>query len=72
MKTIRYLKDDNEENKKNKWTKKCPIKQKLKFENYKQHLEANELETKINQLENKKADVDSLIENHKEYLKRIN
>ena len=34
-----HLTDDNGENKKSKGTKKCVIKQKRKFEDYKYHLE---------------------------------
>ena len=32
-------------------TKKCPIKQKLKFEDYKNYLEANKLEKEVNYFE---------------------
>ena len=35
-----YLKDNNDEDKKAKGTKKCVIKRKLKFEDYKNCLEA--------------------------------
>ena len=41
-----YLTDDNNENEK-KGTKKCVIKQKLKFEDYKHYLEVIQLENKI-------------------------
>ena len=44
--------------KKAKGTKECVIKRKLKFEDYKNCLEATQLENKINQLEN-----------HKEFIK---
>ena len=47
-KTYSYLIDDSSENKKGKDTKKCVIKRKLKFENYKSCLEATQLENKIN------------------------
>ena len=47
-KTYSYLIDDNNEDKKAKGTKKCVIKRKLKFENYKNCLEATQLENKIN------------------------
>ena len=40
-------------NKKGKGKKKCVIKRKLKFENYKNCLEATHLENKINHLEQK-------------------
>ena len=39
-KTCSQLIDDNSEDKKAKDTKKCLIKRKLKFENYKNYLEA--------------------------------
>ena len=39
-KTYNYLKGDNDEDKKRKLTKKCIIKIKLKFKNYKNCLEA--------------------------------
>ena len=50
-KTYSYLTDDNNENKKLKWTEKCIIKRKLKFEDHKQCLEANQLENEISKLE---------------------
>ena len=40
VKTYNYLADDNNENKKAKGTKKCIIKRKLKFEDYKSCLQA--------------------------------
>ena len=40
-------------------TKKCVIKRKLKFENYKNFLEATQLENKINYLEKNKISIDS-------------
>ena len=49
-KTYSYLIDDGSENKKAKGTKKCVIKIKLKFENYKNCLEATQLDNKINYL----------------------
>ena len=39
-------------------TKACVIKRKLKFENYKNFLEATQLENKINHLEKIKSDID--------------
>ena len=60
-----YLRDDNDENKKAKGTKKCVVKRKLKFEDYNHCLEATQLENKINQLEKTKVAIDSLEENHK-------
>ena len=49
-KTYSYLIDDGSEDKKAKGTKKCVIKRKLKFENYKNCLEATQLENKTNHL----------------------
>ena len=45
-----YLIDAGSEDKKAKGTKKCLIKRKLKFENYKSCLEATQLDNKINHL----------------------
>ena len=47
-KTYSYLIDDGREDKKAKGTKKCVIKKTLKFENYKNCLEATQLQNKIN------------------------
>ena len=58
-KTYSYLIDDGREEKKAKGTKKCEIKRKLKFVNYKNCLEATLLENKINYLKNK-IDIDNL------------
>ena len=46
--------------KKTKDTKKCPIKGKLKFENYKNCLEGTQPENKINYLEKNNINIDSL------------
>ena len=53
VKTYSYLKDKNDKDKKAKGTKKCIIKSKLKFEDYKSCLEAVQIENKINHLEKK-------------------
>ena len=45
-----YFIDDGSKDKKAKGTKMCVIKRKLKFENYKNCLEATQLENKINHL----------------------
>ena len=58
--------------KKAKDTKKCVIKRKLKFQDYKNCLEAAQLERKINYLIKKDIDIDSLKEDQKEFLKIIN
>ena len=68
-KTYSYLKDNNEENKKAKGTKKCVIKRKLKFQDYKNCLEAAQIKRKIRYLRKKKFDVDSLKEDKKEFVK---
>ena len=52
-KTYNYLLDDGSENKKARGTKKYVIKRKLKFEYYKNCLEATPIENKINYLEKK-------------------
>ena len=52
-KTYSYLKDNNDEDKKAKGTKKCVIKRRLKFQNYINCLEAAQIERKIKYLENK-------------------
>ena len=44
----------NDEDKKAKDTKKCVIKRKLKFKDYKKCLKASQIENKINHLEKKK------------------
>ena len=64
-KTYSYLKDNKTQGTKAKGTKKCVIKRKLKFQDYKNCLEAAEIENKINHLEKNKFDVDSL----KEFIK---
>ena len=72
VKTYSYLIDDGTEDKKAKRTKKCVIKRKLKFENYKNCLEATQLENKINYLEKNKIHIDSIkefIKNNKSILK---
>ena len=58
-KTYSYLKDNNDEDKKAKG--RSVIKRKLKFEDYKNCLEAAQIENKINNLEKNKIDVDSLM-----------
>ena len=58
---------DIDENKKAKGAKKRVIK-KIKLENCEHCLEVTQLEKKKNQLENK-TDLDSLRENHEEFIK---
>ena len=55
--------------KKQKVQKKCVLKRKLKFKDYKKCLKASEIENKINYGENKKIDVDCLKEDKKDFLK---
>ena len=64
-KTYSYLIDGGREDKKEKGTKKCIIKRKIKFENC---LEVTHLENKINYLEKNEIDIDSIKENHKEFI----
>ena len=71
-KTYSYLIDDGSGDKKEKCTKKCAIKTKLKFEKHESFLEAAPLENKINHLEKNKTDVHSLKKHHKEFIKTIN
>ena len=56
QKTCSYLIDDSRKDKKAKGTKRCVIKTKLKFENYKSCLETTQLERKINYPEKNKID----------------
>ena len=51
---------------------KCVIKRKLKFENYKNCLEATQLEKKISHLEKNKTDIDSLKKDHKVFISNNN
>ena len=55
--------------KKQKGTKKCVVKRKLKFENYKNLLEATQLESKRNHLENNEIHLHSLKKDYKEFIK---
>ena len=74
-KTYSYLIHDGSEDKKAKGTKKFVAKRELKFENYKNCLEATELENKINHLEKNKIDIDGFFcykRKHKEFIKTIN
>ena len=70
-KTYSYLTDDNDENKKPECRKKYVIKRKLKFKNYKSCLQATQFENQIDYLENNKLVLDSVKENHKEFMKKI-
>ena len=59
-KAYSYLKENNDEDKKARGTKKCVLKRKLNFQDYKNCLEAAQIENEINHLEKKKIEVDSL------------
>ena len=63
-----YIIDNNREDKKAKGTKKCVIKRKLNLENYKNCLEATELENKKNYLKKIKLTL-IVLKNHKEFTK---
>ena len=58
VKTYSYLIDDGSEDRKAKGTKKCVIKRKLKFENYKNCLETTQLDNKTKHLEKNKINID--------------
>ena len=64
-----YLTDYNDKGIKTQSTKKYVIKEKLQLKDYKNCLEATQPENKVNQLQKNKVDVDSLGENHKEFIK---
>ena len=69
VKTYSYLIDDGNEDKKEKDTTKCVIKRKLKFENYKNCLEATQPDNKINYLEKNEINVYNLKKDHKKFIK---
>ena len=52
-KAYSYLIDDGSQDKKSKSTKKCVIKRKFKFQNYRNCLQATQLKNKMNYLEKK-------------------
>ena len=66
-KIYNYLIDSGSEDKTAKGSKKCVIK-KLKFENYKNCLEATQLENNINHLEKNEINIDSFKKDHKEFI----
>ena len=59
-KTYNYLINDGSEDEKSKVTRKCAVKRKLKFENYKNCLRVTQLENKIKHLEKTKINIDSI------------
>ena len=66
-----YLKDNNDEDKKAEGIKKCAIKRKLKFQDYENNLEADQIENKINHFLKNEIDADNVKEfvNNKVILK---
>ena len=66
---LKYLTDDSYENKKAKIKKECAVKRTLKLEDYKVYIEATQLENKLKELEKNNVDLESLSENHKEFIK---
>ena len=67
-KTYSCLIDDDSKDKKAKGTKMFVIK-KLKFEDYKNCLEATQLENRLNQMEKTKVNTENLTDNHNEFIK---
>ena len=61
-KTYSYLKDNNDEDKKAKGIRKCVIKRKPKFRDYKKYRKASRIEKIMNYLEKKEIDADSFKE----------
>ena len=59
-KTYSYLKENNDENKKVKGTKKCVIKRGLRIKDYNNCLRASQIENIINYLVKKEFGVDCL------------
>ena len=69
-KTYSYLNDNNDEDRKAKSTETCVMKRKLKFEDCKNCLQPAQIERKINYLEEKKIDVDSLEQDKNKFVKK--
>ena len=67
-KTYSYLKDDSSKDNKAKGTKKCVMKRKLKFENYKNCLETTLLDNKLNYLKQNEISIDSFKKDHEEFI----
>ena len=59
VKVYSYLIDDSSVDKKAKGTRKCIIKRKLKLDNFKNYLEATQIDNKIKYLEKNKINIDS-------------
>ena len=71
-KTYSYLIYDSSEDKKVRGTKKGAIKRKLKFENYKNYLEATQLDNEIKYLEKIKTQQKFKSERHNVFTEEIN
>ena len=56
--------------KKSEGTKKCVIKRKLKFKDYKNCLKASQIISKVNYLEKKKVDIDCLKEDQRKFIEK--
>ena len=67
-KAYSYLKDINDEGKKEKGSKKCVVKRKLKFQDYKNCLKASQIINTVNYLEIKGIDVYSFKDVKKEFI----
>ena len=67
--TYSYLKDNNDEDKNAKGTKKYIMKTKAKFQDYKKCLEAVQIVNKINHLEKNEINVNSIKKDKKEFIK---
>ena len=65
----KFVMNDSSEDKKAKGTKTSVIKRKLKFENYKNCLEATQLENKTNCQEKNQIDKDNLKKNHEDFIR---
>ena len=63
------MKENSDEDKKAKGTKKCVIKRKLELQDYKNCLKAARIEEAIKYLENKKFNMANLKEDQKEFVK---
>ena len=67
-KTFSYLINYGSEDKKTKGTKKCIVKEKIKFEDFKSCLETTQLENTINHLEKKKWNC--FKKDHEDFIKK--
>ena len=70
VRTYTYLIDDGSEAKKATATKRLVIKRKVIFKNYKNCLQATQLDNKISYLEEKNINIDNLKKDYKEFIKK--